>query len=51
MSINLCLIGGIVLLKLRDCIDCEEAHVISVDKAQVIQVVLLLEDYFVAELF
>jgi len=50
-AIYLCLVSGVVLLKLRNRINCEKAHVIGVDEAHVVQVVLLLEDYLVEDLF
>ena len=43
-------VSWIVLLELGDGVNREEAHVVGVHETRVVQVVLLLEDHFVAEL-
>ena len=43
-------VSWIVLLELGDGVNREEAHVVGVHETSVVQVVLLLEDHFVAEL-
>mmetsp|Transcript_16914 Transcript_16914/g.21404 ORF Transcript_16914/g.21404 Transcript_16914/m.21404 type:complete len:409 (-) Transcript_16914:66-1292(-) len=47
---SLVLARRVILLKLSDGIDCEEAHVVGVDEADVVEMVLLLEDDVLAEL-
>ena len=49
LSINGSFLGRVELLKLGDSIDGEEAHVVGVDEADMVEVILLLEDNLVTK--